>query len=59
MRGVMIEVSSILTLEFNHFAPAGVTTDFATDDVLFDRILKTVELPQAESSPSATTVTGP
>lgn len=59
MRGVMIEVDEDLTVEFNHFAPASITVDFASDDTIFDRILKTIELPSQESSPSAATVTGP
>lgn len=42
MRGVMVEVSDTLSVEFNHFAPTGVNADFATDDTLFDTILKTV-----------------
>ena len=42
MHGFMIEVTPTLTLEINHFTPTGVTTDFAKDDVLFDRILSTL-----------------
>lgn len=42
MRGVMVEVSDTLSVEFNHFTPAGVNADFTTDDALFDTILKTV-----------------
>lgn len=42
MRGVMIEVSDTLSVEFNHFTPTGVNADFATDDALLDTILKTV-----------------
>jgi len=53
MRGVMIEVSDSLTLEMNHFAPAGVASDFVSDDTLFDQILKTVELPPSSSTPTA------
>lgn len=42
MRGVMVEVSDTLSVEFNHFTPTGINADFATDDALFDSILKTV-----------------
>ncbi len=41
MRGVMIEVTDTLSLEVNHFTPNGITADFASDDVLFDKILQT------------------
>lgn len=51
MRGVMIEVDDTLSLEFNHFTPSGVNADFASDDVLFEQILKTLKLPSAEPSP--------
>lgn len=54
MRGYMIGVSNAQTLEMNHFAPAGVTVDFASDDALFDKILDTIKLPTASSIPSAT-----
>lgn len=42
MRGVMIEVDDTLSLEVNHFTPSGVTSDFASDDSLFDKILETL-----------------
>ncbi|MBU1326537.1 hypothetical protein KKB64_03680 [Patescibacteria group bacterium] len=41
MRGVIVPVDDTLSIEFNHFAPAGLTVDFEEDDVLFDRILET------------------
>lgn len=44
MRGVMIEVDSTLSLEINHFTPTGVSADFASDDGVFDEILKTLVL---------------
>ncbi|MBI4062311.1 hypothetical protein HY410_00145 [Candidatus Gottesmanbacteria bacterium] len=44
MRGVMIEVDSTLWLEINHFTPTGVSADFASDDTLFNEILKTLVL---------------
>lgn len=40
MRGVLMPVSETLAIEFNHFAPAGITSDFAKDDALFDEIIK-------------------
>lgn len=43
MRGVMVAVTSRLALEINHFTPAGVTADFASDDALFDKILHSFE----------------
>ncbi len=39
IRGVLMPVSETLAIEFNHFAPAGVTSDFEKDDVLFDEII--------------------
>lgn len=56
MRGVMIGVSSKLTLEFNHFAPVGVTSDFVADDTLFDKILETLQLPASAAPPATPTV---
>ncbi len=41
MRGVLIPVSDTLAVELNHFAPTGTTSDFATDDALFERIVAT------------------
>lgn len=41
MRGVLLPVSETLAVEFNHFAPAGITADFSKDDALFDSIIKT------------------
>lgn len=45
MRGFMIVLSDDLSLEINHFAPTGVKTDFAADEVVFEDILKTLEFP--------------
>jgi len=39
IRGVLVPVSETLAIEFNHFAPAGITTDFAKDDVIFNQII--------------------
>lgn len=41
MRGVMIEVSPILSLEVNHFIPSGISANFESDDRVFDTILST------------------
>jgi hypothetical protein len=43
MRGVMIEISSTLSLEVNHFVPSGIASNFASDDTLFDTILSTFQ----------------
>ena len=48
MRGVMIEVDSTLSLEINHFTPTGVSADFASDDVVFNQVLKTLVLPSGQ-----------
>jgi hypothetical protein len=53
MRGYMIEVTPVLSLEFNHFTPIGITSDFAADDTLFDQIVSTLVMP---GTPSATPV---
>lgn len=59
MRGVMIELTADTSLEINHFAPSGITADFASDDVLFDQILNTLQLTPATEKgaviPSITT----
>jgi len=47
MRGYMIEVTPTLSLEINHFTPAGITADFTTDDTLFDQIVGTLMMPAA------------
>lgn len=47
MHGVMIEVSDLLSLEINHFTPAGVDADFAADDLIFSEIVQSLELPVA------------
>ena len=39
IRGVLIPVSETLAIEFNHFAPAGITTDFVSDDVIFNKVV--------------------
>jgi len=38
----MIELTPTTSLEIHHFTPTGITTDFAADDELFDKIVGTV-----------------
>lgn len=42
MHGYMIEIDDGLTVEMNHFAPSGLTVDFAADEVVFAKIVATV-----------------
>lgn len=64
MRGVLVPVTDTISVEFNHFAPVGITSDFAADDVLFDKIIasfvSTVETiaPVATSTPATATSSG-
>ncbi|MEK7587906.1 MAG: hypothetical protein AAB457_03755 [Patescibacteria group bacterium] len=44
MAGEMIPVSDTLSVEFNHFTPSGITADFESDEVLFEKILKSINL---------------
>lgn len=44
IRGVLMPVSEALAIEFNHFAPAGVTSDFEKDDVLFNEIIASLSI---------------
>lgn len=39
IRGVLMPVSETLAIEFNHFSPAGIITNFSTDDALFNEII--------------------
>lgn len=48
MRGVLVPVSDTVSIEFNHFAPAGTVSDFAADDEVFDQIISSVKLPATE-----------
>jgi len=41
IRGVMIPLTDMLSVEVNHFTPSGIAADFAADDALFDSIIKT------------------
>ncbi len=47
MRGIMVGVNDKLALEINHFAPSGVTSDFAADETLFEKILQSLEVTAA------------
>jgi len=39
MRGILIPIDDSLAVDFNHFAPVGVTTDFESDDRIFEQII--------------------
>lgn len=54
MRGVMIELTPTTSLEINHFTPNGIVADFASDDALFDEILKTVTVEGTEKGNAIT-----
>lgn len=61
MRGVLVPVSETISVEFNHFAPVGITSDFAADDVLFDKIIASFNstvTPVVTSTPSTATSSG-
>lgn len=53
MHGFMIEIDDGLTVEMNHFAPSGLTVDFAADETVFAKIVATV----GKSLPIAVTLT--
>ncbi len=50
MRGVLVSVSDTESVEFNHFSPVGILTDFAADDVIFDQIIESVKIPATSSA---------
>lgn len=52
IRGVLIPVSETLAIEFNHFAPLGITSDFAKDEIVFNDILASFKNTSATSSAS-------
>ncbi|MBI4066232.1 hypothetical protein HY411_00805 [Candidatus Gottesmanbacteria bacterium] len=57
MRGLMMEIDEVETLEMNHFTPSGVSAEFAKDDVLFDKIvasLAVARFPQTTLTASPT-----
>jgi hypothetical protein len=62
MHGFMIEVSPTMTLEINHFTPAGAAVDWARDDTLFTQIISTLSFapvpPIATTTPGAATTSG-
>jgi len=61
MRGVLVPVSDTISVEFNHFAPVGITSDFAADEVLFDKIIASFTstiTPVATSTPATATSSG-
>lgn len=39
MRGILVPVNDELAVDFNHFAPVGVSSDFDADDALFEQIV--------------------
>ncbi len=45
MHGYMMPVTDTISMEINHFAPNGITTDFVSDDALFEEIMQTLVLP--------------
>ena len=49
MRGVLVPVTDALSVEFNHFSPAGTVSDFAADDRVFDQIIASVKIPTTAS----------
>lgn len=52
IRGVLMPVSESLAVEFNHFSPSGIETDFAADDALFDKIIQSFRAGSASGTPS-------
>lgn len=64
MAGVMVPISGAVSVEFNHFTPSGITADFESDDVLFEKILKSINVetpvmptPTAPVAPTVSTAT--
>lgn len=47
MRGVLVPITATTSVDFNHFAPTGITSDFAADDALFDQIISRLVVPSA------------
>jgi len=54
MRGVMVEVSDTLSVEFNHFTPTLVNADFTSDDVLFDKVVQSIQITVPTTVPVVT-----
>ena len=42
MHGYMVEVNDTLSLEINHFTPAGLTADFESDHMVFESVVKSL-----------------
>lgn len=51
MHGLMIEASDTVSIEVSHFTPYGLATDFGSDDILFNEIIKTFAFGVARPSP--------
>ena len=54
MHGFMVEIDEGITLEMNHFAPAGLTVDFIGDELVFVKIVKSIERGNVPSTPTTT-----
>lgn len=46
MRGVLVPITSTTSVDFNHFAPTGITSDFVADDELFNQIVERLTIPR-------------
>jgi hypothetical protein len=59
MRGIEVPVSDTLSVEFNHFAPVGTTSDFAKDEIVFNSIIGTFKstIPVTTLAPTIPTAT--
>lgn len=44
MHGFLIKANETKLVEINHFAPAGITTDFISDDEVFNKIITTLQI---------------
>ncbi len=53
IKGVLINISPLGSLELNHFTPSGITTDFGSDDILFDKIVSSLDFTAPPASPTA------
>ncbi|MEK7801314.1 MAG: hypothetical protein AAB276_02565, partial [Pseudomonadota bacterium] len=48
MRGVLVPITTTTSVDFNHFAPTGITGDFGADDALFNEIVARLVVPVAK-----------
>jgi hypothetical protein len=55
MHGVMVKISDTELIEINHFAPSGITTDFAGDEKVFSQIIQSFKLSSVTKSAVLTT----